>query len=322
MKPSICWESQWSQKHFLLSTPIHHNLPKICLPYLWKFSSGKMQVSKCRWSSYPYITQTPSNKSMRFGCFPAPANQETWISLQTLSWMEPHGAHTALILTRAPILCTSTHPWDRAASISHTACLLTANKWIRVQFTLIKGLHWSASQSWFLPNTTQSLFTHWPKLILAFVWAQKHSLLFSVLTGMGTSTALSHQAQTHPLWHGPQGKGPCKGDWEHSKHTWYLGRKEPAVWGCSPHTHCPSQQSPQLILRELLALPTVPASTQAPTLTAPRGNSQKTKLSQPYPICFHAKIRESSPAIRVRGKDVNLWAPFTRSANQNTPEVI
>lgn len=89
--------------------PFTTNPPKICLPYLGKVSSGKMKVSKCRWSSYPHITQTPSNKSMRFGWFPAPANQETWISLQTLSWMEPYRAHTALILTSSPILCTNTH---------------------------------------------------------------------------------------------------------------------------------------------------------------------------------------------------------------------
>lgn len=78
---------------------------------------------------------------------------------------------------------------------------------------------------------------------------------------------------------------------------------------------------PQVILLEQLALPTLRASTQAPTLAAPRGNSQKTELSQPYPVCFPAR-REPSSAIRVRGKDVNLGAPFTRGANQNTPEVI
>lgn len=75
---------------------------------------GKLAQRKCKRASadeapIPHITQTRSNKSMRFGWFPAPANQETWISLQTLSWMEPYGVQAALILTRAPILCTNTH---------------------------------------------------------------------------------------------------------------------------------------------------------------------------------------------------------------------
>lgn len=206
MKPNICWDNQWSQKCFLLSMlPFTTTPPKMFLPYLGQVSSGKMQVGKRRGSFHPHITQTPSNKSMRFGWFPAPANQETWISLQTLSWMEPYRAHTALILTRAPILCTSTyiHETEHHPYPTLPICSLPTS---RLEFNSLWLKDWT--DLWANPDFCPTPLNHCSLTGPSWSWllcGHKNALLlFSVLTGMGTPTALSHWAQTHPLW--PTGK--------------------------------------------------------------------------------------------------------------------
>lgn len=207
MKPSTFGITSEDKTIFFFPCSHSPPAPKIFLPYLGKVNSGKMQVSKCRWSSYPHITQTPSNKSMKFGWFPAPANQATWISLQTLSWMEPYRAHTALILTRAPILCTNTHIHETEHHPYPTLpiCSLPTS---RLEYNSLWLKDWT--DLWANPDFCPTPLNHCsltgPSWSWLFCGHKNALLLFSVLSGMGTPAALSHRARTHPLWHWPTGK--------------------------------------------------------------------------------------------------------------------
>lgn len=274
--------------------------------------SGKMQLNKCIWSSYPHIIQTPSNKSMRLGWFPAPANQETWISLQTLSWMEPYRAHRALILTHAPTLCTNTHIHETEHH-PHPTLPICSLPTSRLEFNSLWLEDWT--DLWANSDFCPTPLNHCSLTGPSWSWllcGHKNALQFSVLTGMGTPTALSHG-------HGPTGKTSIQRGLGTQQAHVYMGRNEPAVWRCSLHT----LPTPAIPIADPAGANSHPSYLHTGSNTrSTQGKLTENKAVTAIPCLLPHQNKRVLLCHCIRGKDVNLGAPFTHSANQNTPEVI